>query len=357
MGTHDFLVERSNLAKTSIEATTQPTLEDGQALIRVDRYTLTANNITYGVAGDMIGYWQFFPASGDLGRIPVWGIGTVVESNCADVEPGSRYYGYYPMSSFLVIEPKKVNARGLFDGAEHRAALPPTYNQYSLMTDESGYPTSLDNHQMIYRPLFTTGFVLDDFFADNDFFGAKQIVLSSASSKTAFSMAYLLKSRDDIHVIGLTSKGNAEFVKNMGLYDEVATYDDVTQMDANIATAYVDMSGNREVLSAIHNHFNSNLVNSCGVGITHYDARGGQDPKTLPGAAPSMFFAPTQIQKRNAEWGPEKFQGLLAEAWQRFIADVDQWVTIEESDDVEATYRTVLEGAAPNKAYIVVNPT
>ena len=354
MGTHNFLVERSNLANTSIEATTKPSLESGQVLIRVERYALTANNITYGVAGDMIGYWQFFPASGDLGRIPVWGIGTVVESQCAEVEPGTRYYGYYPMSSFLVIEPKKVNDRGLFDGAEHRAALPPTYNQYSLMTAENGYPAAQDNHQMIYRPLFTTGFVLDDFFADNDFFGAKQIVLSSASSKTSFSMAYLLKSRG-ILVIGLTSKGNADFVTNMGLYDEVVTYDNVASMDAGVATAYVDMSGNREVLGAIHNHFNSNLVNSCGVGITHYDARGGQDPKTLPGAAPSMFFAPSQIQKRHAEWGAEKFQGLLAEAWARFIADVDQWVAIIESDNVEGTYRTVLEGAAPDKAYIVVN--
>ena len=355
MSAHNFLVERTNLGNTSIEETTKPEISDGETLIRVDRYALTANNITYGVAGDMIGYWQFFPASGDMGRIPVWGVGTVVESKAADVEPGARYYGYYPMSSYLVIEPKKVNERGLFDGAEHRAALPPTYNQYSLMTPENGYAPAFDNHQMVYRPLFTTGFVLDDFFADNDFFGAKQIILSSASSKTAFSMAYLLKDRD-IKVIGLTSKGNADFVVGMGLYDEVATYDAVSDMDASVTTAYVDMSGNRDVLSQIHNHFNNNLVNSCGVGITHYDARGGQDPKTLPGAAPSMFFAPSQIQKRHAEWGPEKFQAALSSAWDRFMGDVDRWVTIEESGDVEATYRTVLEGALPDHAYIVVNP-
>jgi len=355
MSAHNFLVERTNLANTTVEDTTKPEISEGQTLIRVDRYALTANNITYGVAGDMIGYWQFFPASGDQGRIPVWGMGTVVESKTPDVEPGTRYYGYYPMSSYLVIEPQKVNERGLFDGAEHRAALPPTYNQYSLMTPENGYAPELDNHQMIYRPLFTTGFVLDDFFADNDFFGAKQIILSSASSKTAFSMAYLLKDRD-IKVIGLTSKGNADFVSNMGLYDEVATYDAVNDMDASLTTAYVDMSGNRDVLTQIHNHFNSNLVNSCGVGITHYDARSGQDPKTLPGAAPSMFFAPSQIQKRLAEWGPEKFQSALTSATNRFLGDVDRWVTIEESSDVEATYRTVLEGALPDRAYIVVNP-
>lgn len=355
MAAHDFLVERANLANTQTIDAVTPELNSGQVRIRVDRYALTANNITYGVAGDMIGYWQFFPASGDQGRIPVWGVGTVVDSKSDDVAVGARYYGYYPMSSYLDIEPTRVTARGLFDGAGHRSQLPPTYNQYSLMTVENGFDPAFDNYQMIYRPLFTTGFVLDDFFSDNEDFGAKQIILSSASSKTAFSMAYLLKQRE-IKVIGLTSKGNADFVANMGLYDAVATYDAVEDIDATIPTAYVDMSGNREVLGKIHHHFNSNLVYSCGVGITHYDARGGEDPSTLPGAKPAMFFAPSQMQKRNSEWGPEKFQSKLTSAWDKFVKDVDRWVTIEESSDVEATYRTVLEGASPNRAYIVVNP-
>ena len=42
-------------------------LADGEAMIKVDRFGLTANNITYGVAGDMIGYWQFFPAEANWG--------------------------------------------------------------------------------------------------------------------------------------------------------------------------------------------------------------------------------------------------------------------------------------------------
>lgn len=350
----DFLVERTNLANTQTREADSPSLSDGQVLIRVDRYALTANNITYGVAGDMIGYWNFFPADGGLGRIPVWGIGTIEESQCDGVEVGTRYYGYYPMSTYLVVEPQKITERGMVDASEHRASLPPAYNNYSLMNSENGFEDAFDNHQMIYRPLFTTGFVLDDYFVDNDFFGAKQIILSSASSKTAFSMAYLLKDRD-VHVIGLTSTGNVGFVQSMGLYDEVVTYDAVKDISASVPSAYVDMSGNREVLTNIHQHLDSNLVCSCGVGITHYDSRDGADPETLPGAKPSMFFAPSQIQKRNAEWGPEKFAAALAEAWTRFVGDVDQWVTIQESSDVDGTYQTVLAGADPDKAYVVVN--
>ncbi|MFN3235446.1 MAG: DUF2855 family protein [Pseudomonadales bacterium] len=241
MSASDFLVERTNLANTTSRDADIPELQSGQALIRVDRYALTANNITYGVAGDMIGYWNFFPAEDGLGRIPVWGVGTVEKSECDGVAVGSRYYGYYPMSSYLLVEPQRVNERGMSDGAEHRASLPPVYNSYSLMTAENGFAPEYDNHQMIYRPLFTTGFVLDDYFLDNDFFGAKQIILSSASSKTAFSMAYLLKDRD-VHVIGLTSPGNVGFVQSLGLYDEVVTYDAVTDIAASVPSAYVDMS-------------------------------------------------------------------------------------------------------------------
>lgn len=354
MAAKDFLVDRSNLGTTSTVEVTVPELKPGQALIRVDKYALTANNITYGVAGDLIGYWDFFPAANGLGRIPVWGVGTVEQSECDGVTVGARYYGYYPMSTYLTVEPSRINSHGMTDASEHRAHLPPTYNNYSLMTADNGFDDVHDNHQMIYRPLFTTGFVLDDYFADNDFFGAKQIILSSASSKTAFSMAYLLKDRD-VHVIGLTSPGNVGFVQSLGLYDEVITYDAINDIAAAVPSAYVDMSGNREVLSNLHHHLDNNMVNSCGVGITHYDARDGSDPSELPGATPAMFFAPTQIQKRNAEWGPEKFQATLAAAWQRFIGDVDQWVEIVENDDVDATYQTVLAGAPPNKAYIVTN--
>ena len=80
MEQYSFEVNRSDLGSNRIVEL--PPAEDialaaGQAVIAVESFALTANNITYGVAGDMIGYWQFFPAEGDWGRIPVWGVGTV----------------------------------------------------------------------------------------------------------------------------------------------------------------------------------------------------------------------------------------------------------------------------------------
>ncbi|MBT4493743.1 MAG: DUF2855 family protein [Gammaproteobacteria bacterium] len=327
----------------------------GDAVIRVDRFALTANNITYAVAGDMIGYWQFFPATGDWGRIPVWGKGTVVNAGDTDLTVGDEYYGYYPMSSSLVIKPEKVSPRGFVDAAAHRAALPPAYNQYTLMSAENGFDRRYDNYRMVYYPLFVTGFALDDYLFDNDSFGAERVILSSASSKTSISLASLQKKRGS-KLTGLTSSGNAGFVSSLGLYDEVVTYDDLANLDAGQKVAYVDMAGNRDVLSRLHHHFNDNIVCSCSVGITHRENRDGEDPSTLPGATPTGFFAPTQIQKRSQEWGPEKFQTELASAWDGFLAKVDDWITINESSGREAllaAYKTVLNGAPPDQGYVV----
>ena len=105
-----------------LEAVENLALADGEAILRVDRFGLTANNITYGVAGDVIGYWQFFPADSEWGRIPVWGTGTVIDAGSTDLSNGAVYYGYFLMGSYLVVKPGQVTARGFVDDANHRAS-------------------------------------------------------------------------------------------------------------------------------------------------------------------------------------------------------------------------------------------
>ena len=354
MAQHLF-VQRDDLSNTQLTDADPLSAQSGEVIIHVDRFALTANNITYGVAGDLIGYWNFFPAPEGLGRIPVWGIGTVTQSQHPDVKVGQRFYGYFPMSTELCLKPEKVSARGFTDGSEHRSPLPVVYNQYSAMTADNGFDPEYDNHYMLYRPLFTTSFVLDDYFADHDFFGANTVILGSASSKTAFGLAFMLKRRDNLKVIGLTSSSNATFVRGLGLYDETLTYDDVASLP-NVPSVYVDMAGNRDVLSRVHHHLSDQLVNSCGVGITHWQARDGAAPETLPGAKPSMFFAPSQIVKRSEELGPEVYQRLIGDATRAFLEVVDQWVTIDEHPfaEIVSVYQRVLNGASPDRGYVVV---
>ncbi len=61
-----------------------PRLEPGQALLKVDKFAFTANNVTYAAFGAAMDYWKFFPsADAAWGRIPVWGFGDVLASNCS----------------------------------------------------------------------------------------------------------------------------------------------------------------------------------------------------------------------------------------------------------------------------------
>ena len=359
MSAYSIEILKTNLANTRVVKlidAEQVVLDDESVLLQIDQFALTANNITYGVAGDMIGYWQFFPAEDGWGRIPVWGMATVVRSEVDGIDVGQRYYGYFPMSSYLVVQPARVSDRGFVDGVSHRAALPPTYNQYSRVSPENGYLPEFDRHQMIYRPLFTTSFVLDDFIADNQSFGATDIILSSASSKTSLGLAYLLKNSRNQSVTGLTSASNLDFVKGLGVYDTVVTYEDIETLDNNLPGVFIDMAGNRQVLANIHEHFQDNLKYSCGVGITHWESRDGAALGTLPGPKPAMFFAPSQIQKRHKEWGPEKFQAELGTAWDSFLTVVDGWITIDQrsgESELLGTYAEVLNGAAPNKAFVI----
>ena len=71
---------KSDLTHTRMTQHLIAALKEGEVLLRIDRYALTANNISYGAVGDTFGYWNFFPAGEGWGVIPVWGFAEVIES-------------------------------------------------------------------------------------------------------------------------------------------------------------------------------------------------------------------------------------------------------------------------------------
>jgi NADPH:quinone reductase-like Zn-dependent oxidoreductase len=344
-----FEVRRDSLGDTRLVTEPVPEPAPGQVVLRVDAFALTANNITYGVAGDTIGYWQFFPAGDggeDWGRIPVWGFGDVIRSSVHGVGEGARFYGYFPMASHLVVKPERVSERGFTDGATHRAALPPVYNQYTATAADPAYRADQEAMQMLFRPLFTTSFFLDDFLHDNDFFGASTVVLSSASSKTSFGLAWLLhrNRRDRCRVVGLTSPGHVGFVESLGCYDHVVTYEDLASLPRDPAV-FVDMAGNAELRAALHRHYGDALAHSCSVGATHWQQARLSDDTPLPGPKPTLFFAPSQIQKRAREWGAAGMAERTAAAWAPFVAAAGDWIDVRRergADAVSSIYQEVL---------------
>jgi hypothetical protein len=340
-----FLVNKSDIHNHKLEAGTIDALAEGEALMKIDHFSFTANNVTYAAFGDAMKYWDFFPAEDGYGIVPVWGFAEVVESKAEGVSAGERFYGYYPMASHLKVSPVKVSPAGFADGAAHRGHLSPIYNFYTNTKTDPAYRQDMEGLQMVFRPLFMTSFLIDDFLEDNGFFGAEQVVLSSASSKTAYGLAFLLAQREGIEVIGLTSPGNVAFCNEMGSYNNVVTYDDVASLDAAVKTVYVDMAGSGPVRESVHSHFNSNLAYSCSVGASHWDQMGSN--KELPGPAPTLFFAPAQGQKRAQDWGQEGLQKRTGAAWMKFIAAAGGWteiVTKEGTDTIAEVYSETASG-------------
>jgi hypothetical protein len=335
-----FEVRRDDLAQTRLVGEAQAPAGEGEVLLRIDAFALTANNITYGVTGDMIGYWQFFPAAEEgWGRIPVWGFAEVVDSAVADIPVGERVYGYLPMAEHLRVRPTSVSPRGFRDGATHRAQLPLVYNQYQRCAADPGYRREQEGLLMLFRPLYTTSFFIDDFLADNRFFGAQSVVLSSASSKTAFSLAWLLKQRDDgVQVIGLTSAPNRAFVESLGCYDQVLSYDGLDSLPEGTAV-FVDMAGNADLRSRIHHHYRERLAYSCSVGATHWESAALRGGPELPGPKPTLFFAPSQVEKRTAEWGSAGVAERIAAAWVPFAEQAADWIRLREESGGEAVTR------------------
>ena len=351
-----FLVNKNDLRDYRVdsnELVDGSALAPDQVLLAVDQFALTANNITYAVAGDTMGYWQFFPGPEGWGRIPVWGYATVVASNHPDIKSGERVYGYLPMGTHLTIDAGRVTQSQLIDAAPHRSALPAVYNQFLRVASEKN--ADQEALQMLYRPLFMTSWLLDDFLAHNEFFGAEQVILTSASSKTSIGLAFMLAARGDRPVIGLTSPGNTRFVESLGCYDQVVSYDDINGLDATKNTVSVDMAGNGATLADLHNHFGDALQYSCLVGATHWDARAGA--RAMAGPKPELFFAPNHIKSRNADWGPGGLEERFDASWQSFINNVGDWIAVQHVQGAEATaevYLAQLAGTAkPDVGYIV----
>lgn len=332
-------VSRSDLTDTVLHDLDVPEPAEGEAVLVADRVGMTANNVTYAVLGETFRYWDFFPATdAQHGRVPLWGFCEVAASRAPGVEEGQRLYGYLPTASHLLVRPERVDARGFRDGREHRAALPHVYNAYALTTGDAAYDAQREDLQVLYRPLFFTSFVLADFLVDGGSAGARDVVLSSASSKTAYGAAFLLQAAG-VRTVGLTSAGNVAFTQGLGCYDVVLPYDQVADLE-QVPTAYVDCAGSTPLRQALHDHLGTALVLDLVVGVTHQDS---SPAGTLTGARPSVFFAPDQIRKRTADWGGDGLDERFGQAWRSFVPAVERWVDVQVGHGPQALREVWLE--------------
>jgi hypothetical protein len=361
-----LLTSKAALSESKLERGPLEPLTEGEAILKIDRVAITTNNVTYAVFGDAMQYWNFFPTGADAwGHMPVWGFADVVASSVPGLEPGERFYGYFPIASHLRVKPVRIAARGFFDGAEHRLSLTSAYNFYTRCATDAYYDKQYENYQMIMRPLIITSFFGADFLSDNHFFGAEQLIVSSASSKTAYGTAFCLQDAQAakaIQLVGLTSARNKAFTEALGCYQRVITYEELEREAAGTPTVYLDFAGDTALRERIHRHFGAALKYDCVAGSaqnadpTHLRVPG------LPGPEPKLYFAPVQIAKRNKDWGHDQVNKRFGEAQRAFLQRVSDpskpWMKLVEHRGFEAAAALVKDMASgrvnPSDGHVVL---
>jgi NADPH:quinone reductase-like Zn-dependent oxidoreductase len=352
-------VRRDAFTETRLVDTPLAPLGEGEVRLRVESFSVTANNVTYAVAGDSFGYWNFFPAEEGWGVVPMWGHAVVEASNHPDVAPGERVYGYLPMASHLTVVPTNVSPGSFSDAAAHRQPMSPVYNQYSRLAVDPDHDPAREGERMIYGGLFRTGYLIETMMRGEGWFGAKVLICTSASSKTAMGLASVAREKSpQIRRIGLTAAGNAEFVRSTGLYDDVVTYDNIASLP-QVPSVVVDFAGNAAVVRAVHTTLGDNLRFSSMVGATHVGAGFGGTGDPLPGPAPVMFFAPDYAVAAIKEQGPKAFSEAVAVSWNKFLDAAGSAVRIDERYGLQAAldaFVATAQGKAHPSVGIVIRP-
>lgn len=246
---------------------------------------------------------------------------------------------------------------------------------------------------MLYRPLFWTSYWCEDWLNSSGYRGGiTSILVSSASSKTAFCLAYLIGKRSsrgeiskDTRIIGLTSNRNVAFTKGLGLYNEVFDYDSFASTKAlngknDLQWIYVDVAGNDDLNARIFGYFASShtgTLSACvSLGMTNLSPASSvatsmdwttntfsapQEASPSPGkpsALPKLepFFMVEWLNVRKHELDIKEIFERQNQAWTELIQDCVRWVKLERvygAGAVKNAYeRLAKEGLGPDKGLI-----
>ena len=264
---------------------------------------------------------------------------------------GEQVYGYFPMASHLVMEPSAMHGARFLDAAEHRRRLPKTYNEYVLTNRDLNYDRVHEDHYLVLRPLFSLSFFCAEYLKEERFFGAKRILISSASSKAALGLAFLLAQArsNDVEIIGMTSSANLNFVVRQRIYDDVVAYDSVSSL-SHTPTVFVDLSGDTKTRAAVHHALGDTPEAQRKRGLHSLGYARYTRDRPAGACAEAVLYTGSNRIRRRREWGAEILKARLSAAWQAFLGYVAPWLVIELTAGrcgVERTYREVLDGRTP----------
>lgn len=299
----------------------------------------------------------------------MWGFATVALSSHPEIKVGERVFGYLGMSRYLLLPvEERVNKYNFYvprphlPEGEHQFQWPDLladsvsdrrpYNQMTRCGSDPLYSSTKEDEIMVYRPLFWTSFWCEDWLHSTGVpKSATNILISSASAKTAYCLAFVFglrrtngkvalpsgtswsRSGDESvgkpRIVGLTSKKNLKFTKSLGLYDEVLTYDDVDQLaaNANAKWVYVDVAGNGPLNRKISSVLHSRIIKGVSLGMT--DPSGKISSPNDKDTPLEMFFMVEWLSVRRTQLSTREIANMQWGAWDALMRSCHAWLRIE----------------------------
>jgi Protein of unknown function (DUF2855) len=349
----ELQVKRASIGETRVVTANPAVLAEGQVRLAVEHFALTANNVTYAQFGDMLDYWNFYPVDAEWGLVPAMGWARIIQSNVVGLAVGTRYYSWYPMATTVDIRATPTRA-GFRDDGPHRSQHAGAYRNFQRTDLDGLYTTAADEHRHeLLRGLYLTGFLIDRFFAAQNYLGAEQAIVMSASSKTALGYASCARASGRLRTVGVTSESNRDFVNSVGLYDQVVSYAELERIET-VPSVVVDMAGAGAAVAAVHGRLADRIGYSMIVGKSHHDAA----PAPVPaGPQPELFFAPTAMDSSLSELGAEEYAQQTRNGLASFIESSHAWLTLEHRHgptEAASAWRQLHAGeVGPNVGLIV----
>lgn len=201
---------------------------------------------------------------------------------------------------------------------------------------------------------------MEDYLYEANYKGLQNMLISSASSKTAFIVAYRMRLRRDlsngalpINIIGLTSRSNLSFTRRLGFYDQVFSYDqvdDVRKVSKLDNCLYIDVSGNQPLNASIAKSIGPKLTIS--LGMTSVE---GGNASSFTGAGGNQegfesFFMPEWLAVRLKQLGSKRLKEMQKVVWDQVMDDCRSWIIIDTyrgEEKVLEAYLKTLKGSVP----------
>jgi Protein of unknown function (DUF2855) len=351
MENYDLLTDRGNLGRAIWTASPCVQAPSEGIVVELQRFALTSNNFTYAKAGDSLKFWDFFLAPPGRGRMPVWGVGRVVASRSELIGEGEQIYGFFPISTYVALSPQARGSGAFVDVAAHRAPLPQTYNEYRRVS-----VNGMDDAFLVLRPLYSLGFFLAAYLKEQGYFGARQVLIASASSKTAATLAHEIG--DDVETTGLTSGRNVASVAAAGFFNNVVAYSQVNSALEIRPSLLLDLSGDEDVAKAVRDRLGGALIKTLLAGATR--AAKPSWPQRESRSDTELFFAPDHILRLREKWGAALLRDRLTLGLSNFIHRIKPWLNFQVLPgrrEIQRTYGAVAEGSkAADVATILTDP-